>query len=62
MTYLCGPPLAESQLRGRLRLGCGQAGHSITSSPNDVAAAPSGTCLWPDRLRVKRCLQIRIAR
>jgi hypothetical protein len=60
MKYPCGP--LESQLRGRLRSGCGQAGHSIASSPNVVAAAPSGSCPRPERLSVKRCLQMRLAR
>ena len=49
MKYPCGP--LESQLRGRLRPGCGQAGHSIASSPKVVAAAPLGSCPWPEHVR-----------
>jgi hypothetical protein len=60
MKYLCGPP--EFQLRGRFLSGCGQAGHSIASSPNDVVATPCGSQPRPDRLSIKRCLQIRLIR
>ena len=56
MKYSCEPP--EFQLEGRLHAGCGQAGHSTASLPNDVAAAPSGLCLQPEHLSIKRCLQI----
>ena len=60
MKYSCGPP--EFQLEGRLCAGCGQAGHLTASSPNDVAAAPSGLCPRPERLSIKRCLQIWLTR
>jgi len=40
-----------SQPTGRLRLGCGQAGHSTASPPWGVPSTPDGSCPSPARFR-----------